>query len=125
MSYDCACDYDPPEFYSSKIRTARKAHRCEECGNEIRPGDRYEHVVGKWDGWLDTVKTCQHCVDLTTWVKNNVPCLCWGHHNRIEDCKEAVSHAAWRAPGETAGLRFGFLRRIAQRDKFYAARRAH
>lgn len=124
MSYDCSCDYDPAEFYSASIRTARKSHKCEECGAPILPGDKYEAVVGKWDGNLDTFKTCEPCVDIRTWTKNNVPCLCWAHGNTIEDCKEAVNEAAWRAPEETRGLRFGFLRKLVQRDKFYAARRA-
>jgi hypothetical protein len=123
MSYDCVCDYDSPDFYHRSMRTARKAHRCEECAEEIRPGDRYEYVAGKWNGDLDTFKTCERCADLTTWVKNNVPCLCWGHGNRLNDLDCAVEEAAMRAPEETVGLRFGFLRRKVQRDKFYAARR--
>jgi hypothetical protein len=124
MSYDCFCDYDAPEFYHREIRKARKEHKCEECPGVIRPGDKYEHVRGKWDGYVDSFKTCERCVEIRTWVKNNVPCLCWAHGNTIEDCKEAVKEAAWRAPEETKGLRFGFLRRVVSRDKFYEKRAA-
>jgi RNase P subunit RPR2 len=113
----CTCDYDAPEFYHRKIPRARKQHTCEECGSPIPPGDNYEHVRGKWDGTIGSFKTCQACVDIRQWVKNNVPCLCWGHGNLIEDCKEAVAAAAFRAPTETVGLRFGLLRRIVARDK--------
>jgi hypothetical protein len=124
MSYDCYCDYDPPEFYRREIRRARKSHKCEECAGKILPGDKYEHVRGKWEGYIDSFNTCEHCVDIRTWVKNNIPCLCWSHGNTIEDCKEAIEEASYRANEETKGLRFGFLRRIAKRDKFYATRRA-
>jgi len=116
MSYDCSCDYDAPAFYWSKVRTARKPHQCDECSHTIQPGERYEYAAGKWD-WLDHFHTCQNCLDIRMWVKNNVPCLCWAHGNLIEDCREAVNEAAYRAPQETVGLRFGFLRRLALRDK--------
>lgn len=122
MSYDCACDYEPAEVYQAAIRKARKEHVCDECGAKIIPGDRYENVFGVWEGYGSTWKTCEHCRDIRQWVKNNVPCLCWAHGNTIEDCKEAVSEAAYRAPNEARGLRFGLLRRIVARDKFYARR---
>lgn len=117
MSLDCWCDYDPAEFYSAEIRKARKAHRCEECCGEIRPGEPYEYVAGKWDGWVTTFKTCERCLDIRQWVKNNVPCFCWAHGNMLDDAREAVYAAADRAPAETIGLRFGFLRRKALAER--------
>lgn len=124
MRYDCYCDYDPAEFYRAEIRTARKMHKCEECAGSILPGDRYESAIGKWDGRVDTFKTCERCVDIRQWVKNNVPCLCWAHGDTMDACREAVDEASWRAPTETVGLRFGFLRRVVARDKFNAQRRS-
>lgn len=124
MTYDCACDYDPAEFYAARVRMARKEHKCDECAGWIQPGEKYEAVIGKWEGCMGTFKTCEHCVNIRRWTKNNVPCLCWSHGNTIEDCKEAVQEAWWRAPDETRGLRFGLLRRIVLRDRFYQQRRA-
>lgn len=124
MSYDCVCDYDAPQFYFADIRKARKQHKCEECGAPILPGDRYESVVGKWDGFVDTFKTCERCHDIRIWTKNNVPCLCWVHGDMIEGCKEAVIEAQYRAKDETRGLYFGFLRRLVARNKFNDTRRA-
>jgi hypothetical protein len=118
MSIDCFCDYDAPEFYLKEVRTARKEHKCYECRGRILLGDRYEHVRGKWDGGIETFKTCQHCVDLKTWTQNNVPCLCWAHGNIQDDCREAIGDACDRSPTETTGLRFGFLKRIVKRDNF-------
>lgn len=117
MSYDCVCDYDPPEIYTASTPTARKHHVCEECGCPIAPGERYEYVFGKWDGTVLTFKTCDRCLDIRQWVKNNVPCFCWTHGNMINDAKEAVVEAQYRAKDETAGLYFGFLRRIVLRNR--------
>jgi hypothetical protein len=123
MILDCSCDFDPPEFYHREIRRARKPHRCHECGGAIVVGEQYEHVRGKWEGYIDTFDTCERCVDIRTWLKNNVPCLCWTHGNADEDCKEAVADAVWRAPEETTGLQFGLLRRMEARDRLNRERR--
>jgi len=58
------CDYDgdPPDFYDQSWRKARIIHTCCECGRDIRPGERYEYVSGKWDGDIDVYKTCEQCV---------------------------------------------------------------
>lgn len=122
MSLDCFCDYDPAEFYHQEIRKAHKLHKCDECAGFIAIGEQYEHVRGKWEGSIDTYDTCQRCFDIWQWTKNNVPCLCWAHGNRIEDCRSAIEEATWRADEETKGLRFGFLRRLVKRDKFNAQR---
>ena len=57
-------------------------------------------------------KTCEPCRDLRQWVANNLPCFCWAHGNLLDDAKEAVDEARHRAPLETPGLLFGFLRRL-------------
>jgi hypothetical protein len=111
MQIDCHCDYEPWDFYSNRVVKARKQHKCYECRMPIVPGDRYEYVTGKCDGAIDTFRTCGKCVDLRTWVQNNVPCLCWAHGNLFSDLRDAVEDANDRAPQETVGLRFGLLRR--------------
>ncbi len=123
MSLDCYCDYDTPEFYRKAIRTARKPHKCEECAGLILPKEQYEYVSGMYDGHIFIAKTCSRCVDLRTWVKNNLPCVCWAHGNLHDDLSENVREATYRASEETAGLRFGFLRRMVAIDKFNAARK--
>ena len=57
---------DPPEFYQTKIRCARKPHKCCECGETIQPGSRYEHTVGRWDGNISCFNTCLLCVEIRT-----------------------------------------------------------
>ena len=59
------CDYlvdDAPQAYKEVTRTARKEHRCEECGSTIVPGERYMYTSGVWDGSPGSHKTCSDCV---------------------------------------------------------------
>lgn len=123
MGYDCTCDYDRAEVYNLTTPKARKRYHCEECNGFIEPGEQYENVFGKWEGYVSTLRTCERCCDIRQWVKNNVPCFCWAHGSMIDDAREAVQEAADRAPKETIGLRFGLLRRLAKRDRFNAERR--
>ena len=115
--YDCDCGFDPPEFYFASIHKSRKERKCFECGMEIRAGEPYERVSGKWEGRIDTFHTCRFCVDLRTWVKNNVPCLCIIHGNQDEENDNAIDGAYWRAKGEVGGLKFGYLRQKVLRDR--------
>jgi hypothetical protein len=117
------CDYDPAEFYSATIRKARKQHKCFECRGFIEPGEQFEYVAGCWDGNFDYFKTCCRCVDLRTWVKNNIPCVCWAHGNLHDDLLENVRAASWRAGEEVRGVHFGFLRRMVAIDKHNTAKR--
>lgn len=38
------------DFYNAKIQTARKTHKCEMCGQDIKPGEQYSYESGMWDG---------------------------------------------------------------------------
>ena len=70
----CPLSYDSsssgPEFHERTIRTARKEHVCFECRDTIAKGSKYEHVVGKWDGYVSTHKTCTLCVE----IRNHFAC---------------------------------------------------
>lgn len=44
-----SCDCDLPAFFARADRTARKPHRCYECGDIVQPGARYLAISGKWD----------------------------------------------------------------------------
>ena len=123
MTYDCSCDYDPPSVYSATTPRAKKEYRCEECSGKIMPGERYENVFGVWEGYASTYRTCERCYDLRMWVKNNVPCLCIVHGNQEEENRNAIESATMRAPEETRGLWFGYLRRLVLRDRHSASMR--
>lgn len=46
----------------SRQQTARKPHRCGECGRIIQPGERYTDERLVWDSTARTLKTCPHCI---------------------------------------------------------------
>lgn len=52
---------DYPEFYDSVVRKARKAHKCDECGKPIEPGQLYYYGSGKFDGDFYEIKECRRC----------------------------------------------------------------
>lgn len=62
--YSCCDDGPRPEFLDVLMRTAAKVHKCTECGRDIVPGEKYENVKGKWDGFFDTFKTCVDCLSV-------------------------------------------------------------
>jgi hypothetical protein len=116
---DCYCDYDYhyPEFCYSKIRKARRSHKCTECSRIISVGEKYEYVFGKWEGETNTFKTCSDCYDIRMFVKNSVPCFCWAYGNVEGDALDAVEGAYYRAGEEVKGLAFGLGRLIVKRNR--------
>ena len=124
MTYDCSCDGEPSSIYRASTPRARKRYCCGECGTPILPGDRYENVFGIWEGSPTTFRTCEPCCDLRVWVRNNVPCLCLMHGNMDEEMSAAVYSACDRAPDETRGLKFGFLRRKVLRGRIKQLKKA-
>jgi hypothetical protein len=65
VSMECYCE---PESYDDYCavwnvtwRRARKEHKCCECHETIRPGERYEHVFYVFEGTPGTYKTCEFC----------------------------------------------------------------
>ena len=60
----CICDTDVPAVFKEDWRTARKQHKCCECGASIALGEHYHFAKGKWDGEWYEYKTCERCADL-------------------------------------------------------------
>jgi hypothetical protein len=45
----------------AETRKARRPHSCVECGDTIRPGDRYVHHASLWEGSVTTWACCLDC----------------------------------------------------------------
>ena len=106
---NCSCiyveDIDPAEFHNSRVVTARKAHKCGECGKEILPGSKYEYNVGTWEGNFNTHKTCSICLELRNeffcdgWYYGQIHEYLWNHIQEVDgeisqDCLLALSLGA-------------------------------
>lgn len=61
-------DCEPGEFYRETRPRARKTHKCHECLREIRVGETYRSVATKFDGVVETTKTCAHCEAAGEWL---------------------------------------------------------
>ena len=58
--------YDDDDFRTlrQKIFTARKEHKCGECGRAILKGEQYEGYNGVSDGSFYWSKTCLDCLSI-------------------------------------------------------------
>lgn len=52
------------ECYDQRIVTAKKLHKCTECGEDIPSGSRYEYTKGLWEGSWSVFKTCLSCREI-------------------------------------------------------------
>lgn len=99
MSYDCSCDYEPPEWFNQRIiKGARKPHKCDECSVPIFVGESYEYSAGMWEGYTNFYHICLRCVELRQWATISVPCFCWRFGNLHEDVREMVKEVVRDAP---------------------------
>lgn len=67
MSITCDCSRDDgelPEFSVEEFHIARKEHKCCECGEIIKPGQKYQKISGLWDGHFSRFKTCMPCYNI-------------------------------------------------------------
>jgi len=82
----CICDYgdNPPEWYDSQVRIARKAHVCDECMRVIEPNEKYVRSVGVWEGDFAIFKHCAECDA----IGRDFFCECWGHGNLWNNMRE-------------------------------------
>lgn len=65
MDYECVCEPyegEPCEFYSARTVVARKEHKCIECQDTIKVGERHEVSAYKADGYFGSDRTCEFCV---------------------------------------------------------------
>lgn len=51
-------------LWDEVIRTARKPHKCGDCGRTIQPGERYELISSLYDGSWSKYKTCHECAEI-------------------------------------------------------------
>jgi hypothetical protein len=117
----CYCDFDYTwRVYTTTTRTARKVHRCIECGANIQPKEQYEYVSAIGEEGPYAFKTCARCIALRDYVEAHVPCMCWSHHAMHNDVIETAREYAHEAPG----LLFGAYRRMVIAERAAKASKA-
>lgn len=83
-----------PSVFFERIITARKPQTCYECGDPIRPGDRYEFVSGCWDGGWASFHTCLTCRE----IRNEFSCEGWVYETLREATEEGM-FPCWKEQG--------------------------
>lgn len=84
------CMIDDCETYSiyhekDAVR-AKKAHKCNECGRPIEPGETYRCTSGLGDGCWTVNKVCAHCTVAAKWLLHNC-------HGYMDTCvREDIEH---------------------------------
>ncbi len=66
--YKCYCEPnegEPCEIWNATWRKARKTHKCQECLEEIKPGERYQYVFIVFEGEASNYKACEFCANET------------------------------------------------------------
>ena len=71
----CSCDATQPKFFMETFHKAQVKHKCCECNCTIEIGERYHKATGKWDGDIETFKTCSDCLAIHDEL-SNYPCYC-------------------------------------------------
>ena len=101
MTAACYCDYDPPRLYKASIVTARKPHRCNECGKMLGAGERYERVNAIWerDDTVTSLVTCPRCLAVREYVEAHAPCFCWRHGCVLDDARDTLNEYAYISDG--------------------------
>ena len=89
VSTDCTC-----EFHSEKIQTARKQHKCRECGRTIDSGEKYEYVSGCWEGNFSVFKTCEDCQN----IRGEFFCEGWNYGFILNDLCEYIAEVDGQVP---------------------------
>lgn len=83
------CD-DHVTLMSSGDHTARKQHRCAECGRHILPGEKYHADQFIFEGKFSNHKTCAHCMVARGWLGDE--CGGWAYGAVEEDLREHVTN---------------------------------
>lgn len=78
------------DFFDSRSSTARKRHRCFDCGRAIEPGETYYRLAGVWEGNFWAAQECEHCMAFHR---------TYDDFSMYGDLIEEATTAYWETPG--------------------------
>lgn len=87
---------------------ARKSHRCGECGRTIDRAEEYERGTFAHEYGVTTVKTCEHCVAVRSWL--DVQCNGFLFNGVLEDLEEHWDES-WELRGRYLALAIAGMRK--------------
>jgi len=88
---ECYCEPSDTDDYSEvwnvTWHTARKPHKCCECLEEIKPGQKYEKIFSVFDGGIQTYKTCEFCAKEYEAFRERNPDITWMKGEQDLSCR--------------------------------------
>lgn len=111
MSLECALDCGEGwDVHNERMPVARKNHKCEECGQSIKPGEVYHYHWGIFYGDPVTHKACERCGDL----RSSFGALgyCYYYGSFLSDYAEWLDHDELPRPA--------WLRRVLVSEEYKA-----
>lgn len=95
------------DFYTQKMRKARKPHKCNLCKETIEPGQEYSHESGKFNGSIFENCLCKNCKDMqgAFFSINNDLDDGYTWDNVIDDINEIVCYQCRKENGD---CKFGY-----------------
>lgn len=78
MDLNCECSGDVYHPYVERHYTARKQHRCDDCGGIITKGEGYRLQGGRYDDKWEWYKQCADCTFIIAEVGRTLLQHCGG-----------------------------------------------
>lgn len=68
----CSTDYDPADVWNETTPTARKSHRCDECGLPVKVGRPYSRIGWLYDRSWNTYRAHAECRALMRFIERDI-----------------------------------------------------
>ncbi len=84
------------QILTDAMRTARKVHKCDECGREIEPGREYVYRAGVFDRSFDSWRMCVPCAAAEDDLRDASGEACYSRGDLADHMRESVRFDGWR-----------------------------
>lgn len=88
---ECYCEPSECDDYADvwvvTWHKAKKQHKCCECLETIKPGERYEKIFNVFDGSMTVHKTCEFCAKEYEAFRARHPDLAWMKGEQDLSCR--------------------------------------
>ncbi len=111
------------QMLTNAMRTARKVHKCDECGRTIAQGREYVYRAGVFDRRFDSYSMCVLCAAAEDDLRDASGEACYSRGDIADHLRESIRFDGWR---ETLrGLRESVARLRARYKPALAAQEPH
>lgn len=84
------------QILTDAMRTARKVHKCDECGREIERGREYVYRAGIFDRRFDAYRMCVLCAAAEDDLRDEYGEACYSRGDVADHMRESIRFDGWR-----------------------------